>query len=105
MPFGNRALRFHLFCNRFSHFPVRFGFDPQRSQRLGQGLRLQHHAFPAAKRPVVHGPMAVVGERPEIVDTHLDQPLGQRPAQDSILEDARKEARKDGDDLKFHTTS
>jgi hypothetical protein len=49
--------------------------------------------------------MAVVGKVAEIVNAHFYQPLGQRAAQDSILEDARKEAGKDSDDLESHDDS
>jgi len=49
--------------------------------------------------------MAVVGKVAQIVDAHLDQALGQRTAQDSVLEDAREEAGKDGDDLEAHNNS
>jgi hypothetical protein len=36
------------------------------------------------------------------VDADFDEAFGERPAQDSILQEARKEAGKDGDDLEAH---
>ena len=77
--------------------------DTQRPQRLGKWSGLQHHALAAAERPVVHRAVPVMRKSAQIVDAHLDQSFGQRAAQDSILEDAGKEARKDSDNLKPHT--
>jgi hypothetical protein len=78
--------------------------NPQRFQRLGQRLRLQHHPLAAAKWPVIHGPMPVMRKAAKIVNAHLDQPLGLRPAHDPVLEDARKKAREDGEDFEPHTS-
>jgi hypothetical protein len=49
--------------------------------------------------------MPVMGKRAQIVNSHLDQSLGQSPAQNSIFEDARKEAGENGHDLKSHIHS
>jgi hypothetical protein len=76
--------------------------NPQRFKRRRKRLRLQHHSLAAAKRPVVHGAMAIVRKRPQIVDAHLDQPLGQRSAHDAVLENAGEESRKDSDDVEAH---
>ncbi len=47
---------------------------PSDSQRLGQGLRLEHHTLAAAKGPVVHSAVPVVGEVAQIVQVHRHQP-------------------------------
>ena len=46
--------------------------------------------------------MPVVREVPQIVHLHCDQPLGLRAAHDPVLEEAREERRKDGDDVESH---
>ncbi len=41
--------------------------------RLKDRLRLEHHAFAAAERPVVHRLVAVVRPVPQIVDANVEQ--------------------------------
>ena len=43
-------------------------------------LRLQHHAFAAAERPVVHGLVPVVGPIAQIVDADFESPAVAAPA-------------------------
>ena len=76
--------------------------DAERFERFSDGLRLQHHAFTAAKGPVIHSPMPVMRKRSQIVYGHFDKAFGNGPAQDSILKETGKEAGKDGDDLEAH---
>ena len=76
--------------------------NAQRAQRLCQRFRLQYHTFAAAKGTVVHGAVPVVRKCAQIVNADRNQPLGQRPPHDSVLEDAGKELRKDGNDLETH---
>src|SRR5258708_8170910 len=52
----------------------------------------------------MHGTMAVVRVVAQMVQGNLHQPLGQRPPHDPVLEEAGEKPRKDGDDLKLHTS-
>ena len=87
---------------RKSFSPLRFGSNAQRGQRLGERLGLQYHPLAAAKGAIVDSAVPVVGEGAQILHSDRNQPLGQRPAQYPVLEDAGKKAREDGDNLESH---
>jgi hypothetical protein len=70
-------------------------------ERLG----LKHHAFTAAEGAVVHGAVAVVRERAEVVDADFDQAGVLRAAQDAVVERAAEEVGEDGDEVEAHRAS
>src|SRR5262249_17331052 len=80
-------------------------FSDQRFHRIEQRLRLQHHAFAAAKRAVIHGPVPVVREFAQILDANLHQSSFARAPHDAEIQRPREELRKNCDDVKTHRIS
>ena len=74
----------------------------ERFDSLEQRLRFQHHAFAAAERAVVHGAMAVVRERAQVVHAHVHQASFARAPHDSVIERTGKKIRENGYDVKLH---
>ncbi len=77
--------------------PVVEGFHGGE-QRLG----FHHHAGPAAERLGVHGPMPILGEVSEIVDAQVDQPLGDRFAEQALAKRGLEQAGEDRDHVDTH---
>ena len=62
---------------------VAYAISKQRLHGLKKGFRLQHHAFAAAERPVIHGAVAILREHSQILDIHFDQSGFPRAAKDA----------------------
>jgi hypothetical protein len=62
-----------------------------------QGFWFQYHALAAAKRPIVHGAVAVFRELPEILNVRVNQSGLARSADNSVFEWSGKELWKNGD--------
>src|SRR5271157_5939163 len=74
----------------------------QRADGLEEGLGFEDHPGPAAKRPVVHAPVAVVGEFPQVMQANAGLPAGKGALEHAILQHAPEELREDGDNVKSH---
>src|SRR5258708_34998149 len=74
----------------------------QRLHRFKQRLRLHHHALATAERPLIHCPMTVRREHPQILHVHFDESRLSRAAKYSVIERPDKELRKDGDESEAH---
>jgi hypothetical protein len=64
--------------------------------------RLQHHAGAAAVRLVVDLPPPVAGPRPEIVDLHFEDPLGDGPAEYTLFAERGQEIGEQCQDVETH---
>src|SRR5579862_1946108 len=74
----------------------------QRPDRLEYRLRLHHHPLASAKRPVVHGAMAVVREIAQVVHARFDQSSFARTPHDPIIERSPKEIGEDRYNVESH---
>src|SRR5579859_1377963 len=95
---NNRRIGFPFGCPRcISH-----AAPQQRLHRFEQRFRLHHHAFASAEWPVVHRAMAVLGELPQILHSHLDQAGLPRPPHNSVLQRPREKLRKNANQVESH---
>src|ERR1700719_4290927 len=69
---------------------------------LKQRLRLQHHPFAAAERPVIHGTMPVLREHAQILHVHFNNPRLSRAPQNPVIQRPRKKIRKNRYQIKSH---
>src|SRR6202030_946491 len=69
---------------------------------LKQRLRLQHHPFAAAERPVIHGTMPVLREHAQILHVHFNNSRLSRAPQNPVIQRPHKKIRKNGDQIKTH---
>ncbi len=74
----------------------------QRLQTFKERFRLQHHAFAAAERAVIHGAVLVVRKLPQVVDFDFRQAHLAGPAGNSVIQWSLKEAGKNRQDIGFH---
>ena len=79
-----------------------FRRQQEGSECFGNRLRLQHHAFTAAKGAVVDCTVAIVCKRPQIVRVHRHQTLRLRALHNAVLKNAGKKVRKDGENIEAH---
>ena|SRR5438067_2922256 len=79
-----------------------FRSNAQRFYTFEQRLRLEHHAFAAAKWTVIYRLVAVTGKRAQIVQREFNQPSLARAAHDPIIQRTTEEVREYGDNLKLH---
>ena len=110
-----RLLREQFTCSRHQHdrglrlksIPscrIPHTVTQQRFHGLEQGLRLQHHSLAPAKRPVIHGAVAILRKYPQIQHLHVDQPGLPRPPHNPMIKRPRKKFRKNSDQIKPHST-
>jgi hypothetical protein len=71
--------------------------------RFGKGFGLQHHTLSTPKGAVVDGAMAVMRECAQVVHGNLKQAALDCSLDHPMFEEAREEARKDGDDVEAHS--
>jgi hypothetical protein len=74
----------------------------ERLHRFEKWLGLQHHSLAAAKWPVIHGAMAILRERTQILYVHLDERRLARAPQDPVIKRSGKELWEYGDEVKSH---
>src|SRR6476660_4008685 len=91
-----------LFARRILLRGISSGVAEERFDGLKERLRLEDHAFAAAERPIVHGAMAVSRELAQVLDVNLHDAGFSRAANDSVIQRASEELRKDGDEVKAH---
>src|SRR5712692_3210426 len=90
-------------CRRFRRFP--HPMSEQRLHRLKQRLWLQHHALTSAKRAVVHGAVAILGEGAQILNVCCNEPSLPRPPLNAVFEWSSKKFRKYRDEVESHVVS
>ena len=61
-----------------------------------------NHAFTAAERPVVNGPMQVVRPVPQIVDLQFERAEFGRARHNAVLERPFKKCRKNSEQVELH---
>src|ERR1700693_1588160 len=69
---------------------------------LKQRLGLQHHSFTAAKRPVIHGPMAILCKLAQVLHVHFNNSRLSRAPQNSVIQRTRKKIRENSNEVKAH---
>ena len=76
------------------------GFD-----RFEQRLRLQHHAFPAPERPVVHGFVEIRRPVAQVVDFDLHQACRHAPGHHAVIQRSAEKLRENREQVKLHSCS
>ena len=76
--------------------------DAEGSKALGNGFHLEHHAFSAAERPIVHGAVPVVSPGTEIMRQHLRHTGVKGATHYPVIERAAEEVGKYGQQVKTH---
>src|SRR4051794_33582700 len=77
--------------------------NSQRCNAVCDGFGLEYHALAAAERTVIDGAMAVMRERPQVVDPYVNEPSFARLAHNAVIQRSTKEVRKNRYDLKLHS--
>ena len=73
--------------------------NPQSFNTFKDWFRLQHHTFAAAEGSVIHGAVAVVGKRPQVVDDYFYQSRFTGAPDNSVIERSAEKVWKDGNDV------
>src|SRR6185436_3800128 len=101
---GDRLVELPALGRKQNHFLPRGGDQvrPDRFHGVKNRLRLQNHAFAAAKRTVIDGLVPVRGPGPQIVHPDLNHAGTLGPLDDAMLEGSAKELRENRQDMKRH---
>src|SRR5262249_9477070 len=99
---GHRLVEKAALGREQHHFPRLGAFRPDRFHRAEHRLGLEHHAFAAAARPIVHRLMAVAGPIAQIVKADVEQPGVFGALHHAEVEGAGKEFRENGEDVEDH---
>src|SRR5205807_3080538 len=78
------------------------GFFLDRLDRPEDGFRLENHPRSSAERAIVHAPVWVVGEIPQIVNPDFHFAAVESAMQHSVFQNVAKEIRKNCNDIKDH---
>ena len=74
----------------------------KRLHGFKQWRGLQHHAFAAAERPVIHGAVTVLGKLAQVLHADLYQAAFSRPAHDAVVQRPRKKLGENRNQIESH---
>jgi hypothetical protein len=74
----------------------------QRFDRLKERLRLKHHPFAPAKRPVIDAAMPILGKHPQVLYVNLDEACLASAPENTVIQRPGKKFRKNGNQIEAH---
>src|SRR5438128_7444188 len=91
-----------LFARRICLRGIADGMAEKRFDGFKKRLGLEDHAFAAAEGTIINGFVAVFGELAQILNMNVDKTSFAGAANDSVIERAGKEFRKNSDEIEAH---